>query len=465
MKILRTSVLAVSILSILFYTTETGRLHEIWGAPGTNITGQNSNTRVDCTRPSTPETPNQTTTSKPKIKVVREAGHIHVKRGKNLRKNTSVPVHTAEIQGLDYVKLFDSCIGFDADSRPYVQIPEKYARGVCIDNRIRMRAFSHNHGKKYTSGNTYTILKNDQYINCRTMAPMNHARNMTKMVAVATGDIFNHFGWHSILDKFMSYYATWSDEDARNIYDRKKCHDMDVVLLHNTDRQVDHGLVHFQYSSVLGHHGQFLPVQNKRVQCYHTMHIGARPSHVHGVYNNFLRSKGGRIVQSFARCLGAYFQMQDEPNKNKILFLNRDRKYGMRHVRNLQEISRVFNDNYTRPVDVSVEYMDDIASMSLFRQLEVTSSFTRTMISPHGSQLTWIVFLRQKSTVLEIFPMDSGFRNKRDYESLSRAANLEYMRIQGRGGVENEYIYIDKVRDLLQIVAQTVGAHKTEQGR
>ena len=378
--------------------------------------------------------------------------HIHVKRGKNLRKNTSVPVHTAEIQGLDYVKLFNSCIGFDADSRPYVQIPEKYARGVCIDNRIRMRTFSQNHGKQYISGN--------KYINCSRMAPMNHTRDMTKMVAVATGGIFNHFGWHSILDKFMSYYATWSDEDAGNIYDRKKCHDMDVVLLHNTDRHVDHGLVHFQYSSVLGYHGQFLPVQNKRVQCYHTMHIGARPSHVHGVYNKFLRSKGGRIVQSFARCLRAYFQMQDEPDKNKILFLNRDRKYGMRHVRNLQEISRVFNDNYTRPVNVSVEYMDDIASMSLLRQLQVTSLFTRTMISPHGSQLTWILFLRQKSTVLEIFPMDPGFRNKRDYASLSMAANLEYIRIQGRGGVENQYIYIDKVRDLLQIVARTVDAHK-----
>ena len=457
---LRTSVLVASILSMLFYAMETGRLHEIWGTSGTNITRPISNTSVDSTRPSTPATPNKTITTKLETHVVREAVHVHVKTGKNSRKNTSVPVYTARIQGLDYVKLFDSCIGFDADSRPYVQIPEKYARGVCIDNRIRMRAFSHNHGKKYNSGNTYTVLKNDQYINCSTMAPVIHARNMTNVVAVATGDIFNHFGWHSILDKFMSYYATWSDEDARNIYDKKKCHDMDVVLLHNTDQHVDDGLVHFQYSSVLGHHGQFLPVQNKRVQCYHTVHIGARPSRVHGVYNKFLRSTGGRIVQSFARCLRAYFQMQDEPDKNKILFLNRDRKYGMRYVRNLQDISRVFNDEYTRPVNVSVEYIDDIASMSLSRQLQVTSLFTRTIISSHGSQLTWILFLRQKSTVVEIFPMDPVYRNKQDYASLSRAANLEYIRIQGRGGVENEYIYIDKVRDLLQIVARTVDAHK-----
>ena len=454
MKILRTSVLAVCILSMLFYAMETGRLHEIWGTPGTNITGQSSITSVDCTRQSTPETPNETTKTKLETHVVREAVHVYVKTDKNLRKNTSVPVHTGEIQGLDYVKLFDSCIGFDADSRPYVQIPEKYARGVCIDNRIRMRAFSHNHGKKYT------ILKTDQYINCSTMAPLIDTRNMTNMVAVATGDIFYHFGWHSILDKFMSYYATWSDEDARNIHDRKKCHDMDVVLLHNTDQHVDDNLVHFQYSSVLGHHGQFLPVHNKRVQCYHTVHIGARPSRVHGAYNHFLQSKSGKVVQSFARCLRAYFEMQDKPDKNKILFLNRDRKYGMRHVINLQEISRVFNDEYRRPVNVSVQYVDDIASMSLSRQLEVTSLCTRTIISPHGSQLTWILFLRQKSTVLEIFPMDPGFRNKRDYADLSKAANLEYIRIEGRGGVKNEYIYIDKVRDLLQIVARTLDAHK-----
>ena len=84
--------------------------------------------------------------------------------------------------------------------------------------------------------------------------------------------------------------------------------------------------------------------------------------------------------------------------------------------------------------NIHVAYADGLSSLDLVSQLRLVAQNVRILISTHGSQLTWIMFMNKDSVVVEIFGTDPRYRHKTDYKDIATSCSLKYVRWQGLHG-------------------------------
>tara|TARA_Y100000389_G_scaffold91600_1_gene88208 strand:- start:175 stop:504 length:330 start_codon:yes stop_codon:yes gene_type:complete len=76
------------------------------------------------------------------------------------------------------------------------------------------------------------------------------------------------------------------------------------------------------------------------------------------------------------------------------------------------------------------------------QQFDIFNQRFGIVVSPHGSQLTWILFLKPTSTLVEIFGEDPTYRHKTDYCDISRAVGVRYVKwnaYSGHRGSQRKY--------------------------
>lgn len=108
-----------------------------------------------------------------------------------------------------------------------------------------------------------------------------------------------------------------------------------------------------------------------------------------------------------------------------------------RRIVNFQALALSANRTQSIQANFVTEYLDDLAGLDLNAQMMV---FARrnlgVVVSPHGSGLTWILFMPRGSVVVEIFPPNS-YMNKTDYFDIAKARGVKYHKWAGHSRGDN----------------------------
>lgn len=261
---------------------------------------------------------------------------------------------------------------------------------------------------------------------------------INKTLNVLSGKM-NHFGWHAVFDNFIHYYYTWMCQKHMNCgkttIDTESCSNGDAILFVDMNRNCKNTeTALFLFHTLVGQSNDVIDLDTNHVECYANAQIGRIDAPFK--YNELLR-RFPRLFTSLAKCafISTYdmnkYSNQDSNERLNLIFINREISYGPRHIVDLETIASTVRSKYSY---INVSYYDGLSLLSMKQQFDIFNQRFAIVVSPHGSQLTWILFLKPASTVVEIFGEDPTYIRKTDYYDISRAVNLTYVRWNAYGG-------------------------------
>lgn len=139
------------------------------------------------------------------------------------------------------------------------------------------------------------------------------------------------------------------------------------------------------------------------------------------------------------------YKISHGTSKNNIVFILRK---GSRSITNIDDVKKQFATNQIQYV-----YMED---HSVYDQINLISK-CNILIGVHGQGLTWLVFMKPNSTLIELYPGNSSTDN---YIRFSKLANIRYHRLSVDivSGTEKEFrnttvkLSISKINEIKNII-------------
>jgi hypothetical protein len=275
-----------------------------------------------------------------------------------------------------------------------------------------------------------------------TSSKISYSLQKTKMLSIVSMRSYS-FGWHALLDNFMSYWGTWmyppGDSSIREACPR----DRDILFVDDLNfckSTKDLDAFSFLVIGALGLNGSIVHMGwGEGRKCYHTVEFGAVPTHNSPKYAELLLAKP-QLFSSLTRCIFSRLNRQvQNPNagtvKRRVVFLNREAEFGYRRIDNLKDLANELRRHELMPHSAhSIDYVDGLVHLDFQSQLRTVTHNTLLVISPHGSQLMWLLFSAPGSAVIEIFGEDQQYIGNKCYWTIAKAIGLEYMRWEAKGG-------------------------------
>ena len=243
----------------------------------------------------------------------------------------------------------------------------------------------------------------------------------------------HHFGWHAFLDNFIHYYYTFActkqNTCSKNFTLTDTCLQNNLILFTDMNRKCAvNNAAFFLFGQILSSAENIVELQKDQTVCFENAQIGRLDAPFK--YNELLR-KMPFLFKSLTKCATKWAPFFSATPLS-IIFLNRETVYGPRHVLNLEEIANISVHKFPR---AKVLYYDGLVHFSLKTQFDIFDQNFATVVSPHGSQLTWVLFLKSSSTVVEIFGEDKLYFHKTDYKDICTSVGITYVKWNANGGI------------------------------
>lgn len=359
------------------------------------------------------------------------------------RPNKPVQVKRHNRGRSTYATVNKVCVSLSVTGSTEVLLKSPDAQKLCRNNVLDICLPSFKWSDKEGLGRCSMIA-------CRASSAYENTSTVGARIAILSGRS-HHFGWHAVLDNFIAYWRSLSCEGGKCLLE-DSCPSARDVLFVDVETLDDIKVSSFLARGLLGDAGQVVQLQPGKILCYQQIDIGANV-YLEG-YNNLLRKKLP-IFTSLGRCIRRLIGVTER--HTKVLFLNREQHFGPRRVSGFREIAHELRHHPQMQDGLQIEYSDGFAHLDLVSQFRAFSQDTRVVVSPHGSQLTWLLFLERGSSVVEVFGEDVKYVHKIDYKDLANALNLQYFRWQGSGGRGNFNTVIPNSKILVEHILKIVG--------
>ena len=269
-------------------------------------------------------------------------------------------------------------------------------------------------------------------IECQIFNEFEKQNEIHNRLALSSMRFAHHFGWHAILDNFIAYWESWyGDKDGEISENSLKTRD--ILFLNDSVYQNQDDVAIFLHSAILGKNGSIINLEHFKKTCYRECTVGARKIKIQHGYNKLLQKRPW-LFKSFSHMMRVRWKISENVSMGRIFFLNREQNYGHRRVDGFNQISDTLQFRLKSDKNIHVAYADGLSSLDLVSQLRLVAQNVRILISTHGSQLTWIMFMNKDSVVVEIFGTDPRYRHKTDYKDIATSCSLKYVRWQGLHG-------------------------------
>ena len=189
----------------------------------------------------------------------------------------------------------------------------------------------------------------------------------TEMVSIVSAHM-RPWGWHSLLDKFMSYWNTWTCPPGESCMSNEACpRHRDILFV--DDLQFCDSLDTLHPASLLvrgalGRNGKLVRRIRGESLCYRTAEIGAVPV-LEPKYGDLMLARP-QLFLSLARCIYSQVEAQS-PNagtgKPRVVFLNREAEFGPRRIVNLEALANELNQSWSMEKEYSIEYVDGLINL------------------------------------------------------------------------------------------------------